>query len=127
MAETLPERANLAWLKKTAKQQLRDLRTSNPDTKLAHAQLALARSYGFASWRALKAEIERRQSDGSAAAPPSEAAAKQFLRGADVAARDKEHDNTPAGWAQVSITVSNNPKCRDVVDYFTGIGAGPRS
>ena len=41
--------------------------------------------------------------------------------GADVSARDAEHDNTPAGWAQVVITVSNNPKCKDVVEYLRGL------
>jgi ankyrin repeat protein len=41
--------------------------------------------------------------------------------GADVSARDAEHDNTPAGWAQVAITVSNNPKCQDVADYLRGL------
>ena len=38
--------------------------------------------------------------------------------GADVDARDDEHDNTPCGWAEVSITVSNNPGCKDVVAAF---------
>ena len=41
--------------------------------------------------------------------------------GANVAARDPEHDNTPAGWAEVAITVSNNPKCKDVVDYLSAL------
>jgi ankyrin repeat protein len=40
------------------------------------------------------------------------------VAGADVSARDPEHNNTPAGWAEVAITVSNNPKCKDVVDYL---------
>jgi hypothetical protein len=38
-----------------------------------------------------------------------------------VSARDAEHDNTPAGWAQAAITVSNNPRCKDVVDYLGGL------
>jgi len=40
--------------------------------------------------------------------------------GADVFARDPEHNNTPAGWAQVAMTISNNSKCKDVVDYLSG-------
>ncbi|MGH8189128.1 MAG: ankyrin repeat domain-containing protein, partial [Steroidobacteraceae bacterium] len=59
MAEALPARPNLEWLKKTAKQHLRELRARNPETKLAEAQLAVARRFGFSSWRALKAHIER--------------------------------------------------------------------
>ena len=39
--------------------------------------------------------------------------------GADVKARDDEHNNTPLDWAQVSITVSNNPKCKDVVEHIS--------
>jgi hypothetical protein len=41
--------------------------------------------------------------------------------GADVSARDPEHNNTPAGWAEVAITVSNNPRCRDVADYLSSL------
>lgn len=54
----LPDAANLEWLRKQAKQRLKELRQSTPDAKLADAQLALARSYGFPSWRALKAHLD---------------------------------------------------------------------
>ena len=57
----LPARASLEYLKKLAKERLHALRTTNPATKLADAQLAVAREYGFSSWRALKAEIDRRR------------------------------------------------------------------
>ena len=53
----LPERASLEYLKKVAKDRLRDLRRADPETKLAAAQLAVAREFGFSSWRALKAEV----------------------------------------------------------------------
>lgn len=133
----MPARANLAWLKKTAKQHLRELRTSNPDAKLAHAQLALARSYGFASWRTLKAEVERRQSDASAAAPPSEAEAKQFLR----AVGDGQLDTVRAmladdpglvdsvgphpywGGRPQALHVSIETKRRDMFDLLLAAGA----
>ena len=61
MPEPLPERASLDWLRKTAKQNLSRLRLTDPEAKLADAQRALARTYGFASWRALKEEVDRRQ------------------------------------------------------------------
>ena len=57
----LPERASLEYLKKLAKERLATLRATSPATKLAHAQLAIAREYGFSSWGALKAEIDRRR------------------------------------------------------------------
>jgi hypothetical protein len=61
MSQALPARPSLDWLRKTAKQQLNALRKVDPDAQLAGAQLALARQYGFGSWRALKAEVDRRQ------------------------------------------------------------------
>jgi ankyrin repeat protein len=57
----LPERASLEYLKKRAKEHLLELRRRDPRAKLAAAQLAVARDYGFPSWRALKAEIDRRR------------------------------------------------------------------
>src|SRR2546427_796866 len=55
---TLPARPSLEHLKNEAKQRLKALRTQNPQAKLASAQLALARDYGFASCRLLKAHPE---------------------------------------------------------------------
>ena len=59
MPQALPANPNLDWLKKTAKQRLVQLRTSQPDAKLHEAQLALAHDYGFTSWRALKSHVEQ--------------------------------------------------------------------
>ena len=57
----LPDRASLDYLKRRAKERLAELRATDPKAKLAAAQLAIAREHGFASWRALKAEIDRRR------------------------------------------------------------------
>jgi ankyrin repeat protein len=63
MSDTkLPEQPSLEYLKKLAKDRLRELRRKNPQAKLTAAQLAVAREHGFPSWRALKAEVERRTS-----------------------------------------------------------------
>ncbi len=64
MSKTLPENANLEWLRKTAKQQLRAWHSDGRQAKLADVQLHLARDYGFPSWRALKAEFDR-NADGA--------------------------------------------------------------
>ncbi|HEX4964696.1 MAG TPA: ankyrin repeat domain-containing protein [Thermoanaerobaculia bacterium] len=61
VSTSLPERASLDYLKKLAKERLRELRTADPAAKLSTAQLAIAREHGFSSWRALKAEIDRRR------------------------------------------------------------------
>jgi len=56
---TLPQRPSLEHLKNEAKQRLKSLRQQNPQAKLAAVQLALALEYGFASWRQLKAHVDR--------------------------------------------------------------------
>jgi ankyrin repeat protein len=56
----LPERPSLEYLKKLAKDRLQELRKTDPGAKLATALFAVARDHGFSSWRALKAEVERR-------------------------------------------------------------------
>ncbi len=38
--------------------------------------------------------------------------------GADPAARDAEHDTTPARWARVALEVTGNPRCTEVADYL---------
>lgn len=58
MPKPLPARPDIDWLKKSAKQRLAVLRADRPDAKLHEAQLALAREYGFASWRALKGHVD---------------------------------------------------------------------
>jgi len=58
MSAPLPPRPSLEWLKKTAKDRLELLQRSEPLAKLAEAQLAVARDYGFPSWRALKRHVE---------------------------------------------------------------------
>jgi ankyrin repeat protein len=58
----LPARANLEHLKNEAKQRLKTMRSEKPDVRLkvrlAEAQLLVARTYGFASWRKLKAHVD---------------------------------------------------------------------
>jgi hypothetical protein len=58
MSRYLPPHPNLDHLKKQAKDLLRDLKQRNPATKLADAQHALAREYGFASWPKLKVYVD---------------------------------------------------------------------
>ena len=58
MSRSLPPHPNLEHLKKQAKDLLQDLKQQNPALKLADAQHALAREYGFASWPKLKAYVE---------------------------------------------------------------------
>jgi ankyrin repeat protein len=76
MAPALPPQPSLDWLRKTAKDQLRGLRAVRPGATLAQAQLELARQYGFASWRALKAHVDEL---AGARAGRDDAAVRRFL------------------------------------------------
>ena len=55
---------NLEWLRKQAKRHLDELRKTDPQAKLADAQLAIARQNGFPSWRALKAHVDSLSVEG---------------------------------------------------------------
>lgn len=57
-ARALPAQPSLEHLKNEAKQRLKALRAQHPRAQLTDAQLAVAREYGFASWRALKAHVD---------------------------------------------------------------------
>jgi ankyrin repeat protein len=94
----LPARPNLDHLKNEAKQRLKALRAHDPQAKLAGAQLGVARDYGFASWRRLKAHIDRldavpptlRPVFAAARAGDAETVRRAFVDGFDPAATD--HD-----------------------------------
>ncbi|HET9445649.1 MAG TPA: ankyrin repeat domain-containing protein, partial [Steroidobacteraceae bacterium] len=50
--------------------------------------------------------------------------------GADIRALDREHNNTPEGWARAAIEITNNPQCAVVAEYLrdrlTSAPAQPR-
>jgi ankyrin repeat protein len=78
MSRELPEKPNLEYLKKQAKELLRSM----PHSKLADAQHALANDYGFPTWAKLKAHVE------SLGLTPAEAL-REAIRATD-AARARE-------------------------------------
>ena len=57
---TLPHRPHIDHLRKQAKARLVEMRVLQPGARLADAQFALARDYGFSSWSTLSAEVLRR-------------------------------------------------------------------
>ena len=57
MPRTLPEKPSLEYLRKQAKELLRTMERG----KLANAQHALAKEYGFANWAQLKSHVESLQ------------------------------------------------------------------
>src|SRR5690348_8183043 len=84
-AMPLPDRPNLEYLKKLAKDRLREMRRADRSARLVQAQLAVARDHGFASWRALHAELDRL----AAAAPEPVAELFAAIRRDDRAAVDR--------------------------------------
>ena len=54
----LPDRPSLEQLRKQAREHLETLRAADPSVNLAAAQHALAREYGFESWRKLVHHVE---------------------------------------------------------------------
>lgn len=138
MALALPSRPSLDWLRKTARQQLKELRVSRPDVKLSAVQLTLARDYGFSSWRSLKAHVEHVASvaaDERAAPTDSDVAA--FLRAigaGDVDAVRSSLQTTPQlvnaigphpywGGRPQALHVSIETARRDMFDLLLASGA----
>ena len=60
----LPEKPDLDWLRKHAKARLDELLATQPEAQLSDAQFALAKEYGFSSWRALKAHVDAKTLEG---------------------------------------------------------------
>jgi ankyrin repeat protein len=133
MSQALPARPNLDWLRKTAKQQLQELRKTDPGAKLSGAQLAVAREYGFRSWRALKAEVDRQQALGSS----SDQAIKALLRAVGVGEIDTVRATLAAspelinavgphpfwGGRSQPLHLSIDTKRRDMFDLLIAAGA----
>jgi len=57
----LPAHPSLDHLRKEARQLLDALRARANSAQLADAQLIIARTYGFSSWRSLKLEVDQRR------------------------------------------------------------------
>jgi ankyrin repeat protein len=98
MPQALPANPDLDWLKKVAKKRLVTLRAAKPDARLYEAQLAVARDYGFKSWRTLKAHVEtvnprlaeRDRVFDAARAGDIEAVRRAFAAGFDPATPDRD-------------------------------------
>jgi ankyrin repeat protein len=107
----LPDRANLEHLRNEAKRRLRALRRDDPAAQLADAQRLVARDYGFASWRALKAAVdaaERERVFAAAAAGDVESGRRALQHGfhpgtTDGAGRSVHQIAKRAGQAEVEL------------------------
>jgi ankyrin repeat protein len=143
MPRSLPARPSLEWLKKTAKDELTRLQTENASVILADAQLALAREYGFDSWRKLQRHVdqhERALADGLAApAPPmsNDQMVQGFLRLVGTGQIDEVRRLVAAAPPMVNVVgphpfwggrpqplhVAIETKRRDMFDFLLDAGA----
>lgn len=80
MPTALPSQPHIDWLKKTAKQRLAALRATDPTAQLAQAQHDVAREYGFANWRALKAHVHTVSLDGQLVNAATKGDARELAR-----------------------------------------------
>jgi ankyrin repeat protein len=106
-AQSLPDKPSLEWLRKQAKRRLIEVRRTNPVARLADAQLSVARSYGFTSWRALKAHIDSLSVEGQlfAAARRGDVAALGALLGAHPDALEARDE--PYRWTLLHAAAQN--------------------
>ena len=142
MSQRLPSLPNLDHLKKQAKDVLRVSRHRSPPLRLADAQLALARGYGFPSWADLKLHVERvRRQPGTPAHPRKHADGSAESTGArlTVAAQRRTHRASHpivGTWAaRPTMDSGNNPphpgnvvvafELTDDTLVLTQIGADP--
>jgi ankyrin repeat protein len=134
MARALPARPNLEWLRKTAKDHLRELRAQDPSRKLAEAQFALAKQYGFSSWRALKAYVDQRQSTAESLEDEKVAAFLRHVGAGHIDAIETALAASPAivnaigphpywGGRPQALHVSIETGRRDVFDLLLAAGA----
>ena len=76
MPHQLPTHPNLDHLRKQAKDILRVFRRQKPRWKLADAQRAVARGYGFLNWPSLKMQVEKIRHEQRPTVPTSARALK---------------------------------------------------
>jgi ankyrin repeat protein len=134
MAQALPARPNLDWLRKTAKDLLRELRAQDPARKLSHAQFAVARQYGFSSWRALKSHVDEQRATSQTLADDEVAAFLRHVGAGRIEAIDAAIEKSPAivnavgphpfwGGRPQALHVSIETTRRDVFDLLLAAGA----
>jgi ankyrin repeat protein len=119
-AASLPDAANLDWLRKQAKRRLQELRRSNPDAKLADAQFALAKEFGFSSWRALKAHIDALTIDGQLFAAARAGDLATVTRVLDAHPEKVQARDQPYEWSLLHAAAHNGHLA--IVDFLLARG-----
>jgi ankyrin repeat protein len=126
----LPARASLEFLKKLAKDRLKELRKGDAYAKLSAAQLAVAREHGFASWRALKAEVDKLQAGNTkrffeACASGNLEIVQDLVQKEPNLVRIANPDGEYAGWTGLHSAAQRGHL--DVVRFLLSRGANPNA
>ena len=122
---SLPDNPNLDWLRKQAKRRLEELRKIEPAAQLADAQFDLARRYGFASWRALKAHIDSLSIEGRLF-DAARAGDVDALRALVEQSPDRAHARKkPYGWTLLHIAAHSGRLA--AVDALLAMGLDPNA
>jgi hypothetical protein len=124
MSRQLPEKPNLEYLKKEAKELLRGM----PQAKLADAQHQLAKEYGFATWAKLKLHVEALSQTPAealkAAVCASDAARVQALLDRHPELRATVDDPMPGyGFGQHALFAAVQRSDRNTIDVLLRAGA----
>ena len=131
MDKQLPARPNLDHLRGQAKTRLAALQADHPTTKLADAQLVIAREAGFRSWRALTLHVEQLRAlegewhfaslelDGAALPPPMLAHSRMLIDG------DRFRMESPEGSYEGIFTIdADAAPARIDIEFVAGPEAG---
>ena len=122
---SLPGNPNLDWLRKQAKRRLEELREVDAAAQLADAQFDLAKRYGFASWRALKAHVDRSSIEGrlfDAARTGDVDALRAFVEQSS----DRVHvRKQPYGWTLLHIAAHSGQLA--AVDFLLALKVDPNA
>ena len=106
-AASLPDAPNLEWLRKQAKRRLAEFRKTSPDAKLADAQFDLAKQYGFASWRALKAHVDSLTVEGQLFDAAKTGDLKRLIALLDADPSKLNAKNQPYSWSLLHVAAHN--------------------
>ena len=114
MPHQLPTHPNLDHLKKQAKDVLRVFKRQKPQWKLADAQHAIARGYGFVNWPSLKMQVEKIRHEQRPTVPTSTRAlkpddssvAKTSLRRAESSREDSSIHPIVGAWVADRVVSS---------------------
>ena len=114
MPHQLPTHPNLDHLRKQAKDILRVFKRQKPRWKLADAQRAVARGYGFVNWPSLKMQVEKIRHEQRPTVPTSARAlkpddssvAKTSLRRAELRREDCSIHPIAGAWVADQIMSS---------------------